>query len=139
MKKIAILLCFIALFSSKIFPQCANSDFSSDNFTNWTGSVGSYTSGGDNYTVQVSLTQGTDDAGPYTAGQQTIMKTPATDPNTNGGLNVIPPSGGYSCRLGNAQYQSCDGASAPQAARIKYSFTVNSSNSSFYIPICRSS
>jgi len=133
MKKITILLCFIALFSNKIFPQCTNPDFSSDNFSGgWTGSTGEYSSGGDNYTVQVnSITQGTDNALPYTAGQQTIMKTSATDPNTNGGLNVIPPTGGNSCRLGNAQYEDCDNGSYPQAARLNYKFTVSSSNDLF--------
>jgi len=133
MKKIAILLCFIALFSNKIFPQCVNADFSLDSFTpGWTGSTGEYTSGGDNYTIQVNgISANPDNSGPFSAGQQTIMTAPGTDPMTNGGLSVLPPGGGYSCRLGNALYEDCDAGSYPQAARLTYTFLVNASNDLF--------
>ncbi|MGD0709693.1 MAG: gliding motility-associated C-terminal domain-containing protein [Bacteroidales bacterium] len=124
MKKIAILLCCIALlFIGKIHGQtaCANSDFSMGNFTDWTGSVGEHTSAGNDYTVQISsIVAGTVNTGPYIAGQQTIQNAPRTDPNTNNMLSVLPPGYTTSCMLGNAQCQSCDGSTYPQAAQLNY-------------------
>ena len=52
------------------------------------------------------------------------MNAPGTDPNTQGLLSVIPPGGTFSCRLGNAQVESCDGINYPQAAQLKYAMLV---------------
>ena len=122
MKKIAIILCCIALFTYKSHSQsaCPNSDFSMNNFTDWTGSVGEHTSAGNDYTAMTGMVIGVPNQSPFGNGQQTIMNTPGTDPNTGGLLSVLPPSGGNSCMLGNAQYQDCDGSSYPQAAQINY-------------------
>ena len=58
MKKIAILLCFIALIIHKSHAQsaCTNSDFSAGSFADWTGSYGENdgTTTGLGYTVKVN-------------------------------------------------------------------------------------
>lgn len=85
MRKIALLLCCIPLFVNKIHSQCVNPDFSSGDFTSWTGSVGEHTSAGTDYSAVTGMIIGTPNQSPYAAGQQTIMNMPATDPNTQWG------------------------------------------------------
>jgi gliding motility-associated-like protein len=132
MKKLTLLLCcFPLLFINKVHAQCANADFSYGNFTNWTGSVGEHTSAGDDYTAMTGMIIGTPNSSPFTAGQQTIMNKPGTDPNTKNLLSVLPPGGSYSCRLGNAQVESCDNANYPQAAQLKYAIHVTPANAMF--------
>ena len=122
---------YSVLFANKAHSQCVNPDFSTGTFTSWTGSVGEHTSAGNDYTSMTGMVIGTPNSSPFTAGQQTIMNAPGTDPNTQGLLSVIPPTGGSCCRLGNAQVESCDGASYPQAAQIVYSLHVTPGNSIF--------
>jgi hypothetical protein len=102
---------------------CTNADFSMANFSNWTGSTG-LNSGGNYSSEVVGLNIGTINSLPSNSGQQTIMTTSAIDPNTGGGLNVLPPEGGYSCRLGNE-------ITNYGAERLEYTVNVTSSNSIF--------
>lgn len=114
---------FLIFITGKGYSQCINADFSMGDFTNWTGSTG-LNSGG-NYSSEVAgLNIGNSNSLPMDPGQQTIMTMPATDPNTGGALNVIPPNGAYSCRLGNENVNY-------GAEKLKYTLNVTSSNAIF--------
>ena len=127
-----ILFATVGRFNSVLAQNsCANTDFSMGDFTNWTGSVGEHTSAGDDYTSMTGMIIGTPNSSPFTAGQQTIMNAPGTDINTLNLLSVIPPGGTSSCRLGNAQVESCDAASYPQAAQLEYTIAVSNDNAMF--------
>ena len=131
MKKLYIILLLAIIGMGRVYSQCVNADFSTGDFTNWTGSVGEHTSTGNDYTVETGMVIGTPNAGPYTAGQQTIINVVGTDENTQGLLSVLPPGGGSCCRLGNAQVEASDGASYPQAAQLNYSMHVSSTSNIF--------
>lgn len=124
-QKLLFLFIFISLilFTNKGFSQCQNADFSIGDFSNWTGSTG-MNSGGDYSNEVPGINQGVTNSSPTDPGQQTIMTLPATDPNTNNLLSVLPPGGSYSCRLGNELVNY-------GAERLKYVLNVTSSNCIF--------
>lgn len=71
------------------YAQCVNSDFSFGDFTNWTGSTAENILGV--WTNQIpGIEQGIPN---LLGGRQTLMTVSAIDPNTAGGLNVLPPGG----------------------------------------------
>ena len=130
MKKIIVLIAFTML-SGISFSQCVNADFSLGNFTNWTGSVGTYSLGV--YSPTGSMVVGTQNSNTYTTdiGRQTIITdTSLRDPETQNVLKETPPNGSNSCRLGNPRTGSCDGGKA-QEEQLVYSYLVNSSNCIF--------
>jgi gliding motility-associated-like protein len=86
---------------------CPNADLSQGNFNNWTGFTGNY----NNPAINTGIVNG----------RHTIMTGPGTDPNTCGGLPLVPPGSTFSARLGN------DNVGA-QAERLRYSITVDPSN-----------
>lgn len=104
-----------------------NADFSSGNYTGWTGSIATNNSAGDYSNVVAGIVAGTPNSLPSGSGQQTIMNIAATDPNTGGALSVIPPSGTSSCRIGNDKVSKSVGGN-PQAARLEYKLHVTNSN-----------
>jgi hypothetical protein len=132
MKNIFILIGIILLGINVSTAQnsCANADFSSGDFTNWTGSTGDAMSGGDYTNVIQGLVIGTPNSLPSDIGQQTLMTLAGTDPNTGNGLSVLPPNGTNSVRLGNDLCSGCVGGN-PQAARLQYTYQVTSSNYQF--------
>jgi gliding motility-associated-like protein len=132
MKKIIVLLFFcLVIFASKGHAQCVNADFSQGDFTNWVGSFGENNTGV--YSPISGMVIGTPNSLPSTAGQQTIMNQPGTDPNTGNVLSVIPPGGSSSCRLGNDQVSACTPSdnNNPEGAQLKYIFTVTPTNCIF--------
>jgi gliding motility-associated-like protein len=129
MKKLLLFLFCLVLFTSEGFTQCVNADFSSGSFLNWSGSTGDLGSAGDYTNIVAGFVTGTPNSLPSTTGQHTIMNAPGTDPNTGGGLSVIPPGGTSSCRLGNDLCYGC--ATEPSAARMEYSLAVTASNCIF--------
>lgn len=92
---------------------CPNSDFSMGNFTNWQGRTGTC--------CPLNLPN----VG-IVAGRHTIMTGAGTDPNTGGGLPVVPPGYTASARIGNP-------GTGAQGDGIQYTFTVapDSSNALF--------
>jgi len=129
MKKIYTLL-FLMMFSGMCVAQCVNADFSLGNFTNWTGSVGTYSATNGVYSSTGPMVVGTQNSNTYATdiGRQTIITdTSLTDPETQNVLKETPPGGGYSCRLGNPRTGSCDGGSA-QEEQLAYTYTVTSAN-----------
>ena len=129
---------FVISVNNKTKAQCANADFSSGNFTNWTGYTGDAeetlvngTSAEVFSNVVAGLSQGTTNSLPSNTGQHTIItNTTLTDPNTGGLLKMTPPNGASSCRLGNDLCYDCK-SSQKTAARLEYTFTVTPSNSIF--------
>jgi gliding motility-associated-like protein len=94
--------------------NCPNSNFSMQNFSNWTGTTGTVpNNGGTPYDVPGIIT-----------GQHTIITVNSPDPNTGGALNTIPPGYTTSCKLGNdlAQYG---------AESMTYTLTVDMTNRLF--------
>jgi len=89
---------------------CPNADFSLNNFSNWVGYTGTYSS--------CCPTQG------IVAGRQTIMNAPGTDPRTGNNLSVLPPGATVCAKLGNEQTGS-------QAERLTYTLTVTPQSSLF--------
>jgi gliding motility-associated-like protein len=127
-----LFLAFLLFFAkADIFAQtdCANSDFSSGNFTNWSGS-----NGDNDYSTYTNIVNGmivgTPNSNASNTGRQTLMNQPGTDYNTGNALSVIPPGGSYSCRLGNDLCSSCEGGN-PQAERMTYTYTVTSTSAIF--------
>jgi gliding motility-associated-like protein len=98
----------------QIFAQnnagCPNANFSSGNFANWQGYTGNYT----NPASAVGIVNG----------RHTIISTPGIDPNTCGGLQMIPPGSIRSARLGNQSTGS-------QGERLTYTINVTAQNSLF--------
>ena len=71
--------------------NCPNSNFSTQDFTNWTGTTGSVpNNGGTPYDVPG-----------FVVGQHTIITTNGTDGYTGGALDMIPQGYSASCRIGN--------------------------------------
>lgn len=89
---------------------CPNTNFSDLNFSSWVGNTGNYNNPALN--------------GGIVPGRHTIFSAPAIDPNTCGGLNVIPPGETTSARLGNA-------GTGAQAEQLLYSMVVNTQNALF--------
>jgi PKD repeat protein len=131
MKKIILLLFSFAIFISESIAQntCVNADFSSGDFTNWVGSIGENDTGTYINTIAV-IVMGTQNSPPSDTGRQTIMNQAGTDPNTGNLLNVLPPGGVSSCRIGNDLCSGCVGGN-PQAERLGYTYNVNATNCIF--------
>lgn len=89
---------------------CPNTDFSDLNFGSWLGYYGTYNIPNQNFGI--------------VPGRQTIFSAPAFDPYTCGGLNVLPPGGSSSARLGNS-------ATGGEAEQLRYGMIVNPDNALF--------
>jgi len=89
---------------------CPNADFSSLDFSEWIGYNGTYNNPGQNL--------GT------IPGRHTIFSAPAVDPLTCGGLNVLPPGGSSSARLGNQ-------GTGAEAEQLRYGMFVSANNALF--------
>jgi gliding motility-associated-like protein len=89
---------------------CPNADFSQGNFSNWQGFTGNYTN--------PAQTPG------ITPGRHTIMNASAIDPFSCGGLNVLPPGGSFSARLGNS-------GTGAQGEQLRYTLAVTNQNALF--------
>lgn len=107
-----ISLFFLVLSTNSVLGQsaCPNADFSSGNFSNWQGFTGNYNN--------PAQTPG------IVPGRHTIMNAPATDPNTCGGLNVLPPGATFSARLGNQ-------GTGAQGEQLRYTLAVTNQNALF--------
>ena len=106
-------LCFFALllhFSTNAQTVCPNSDFSQGGFNGWTGRTGNY-----NNPAQATG---------IVNGRHTIITTPGIDPNTCGGLQMLPPGATTSARLGNQSTGS-------EAEQLIYQTNVTAGNSLF--------
>jgi gliding motility-associated-like protein len=105
---------FLLFGISQIFAQnnagCPNANFSSGNFANWQGYTGNYA----NPASAVGIVNG----------RHTIISTPGIDPNTCGGLQMIPPGSTRSARLGNQ-------STGAQGERLTYTINVTAQNSLF--------
>jgi len=140
MKNIYILLTFfISIFNqtNPLFAQsgCINADFSLGiEGGGWTGSTGENKAG--TYINPVSgFKIGAPNSVMYVAatGRHTLMTDPnLRDPFTENKLNVLPPNGAYSCRLGNprAGANDCD-KTIPEAEQMTYTYAVTESNCIF--------
>jgi gliding motility-associated-like protein len=97
---------------TSLFAQigCPNADFSQGNFGFWSGFTGTYSNPGQTPGI--------------VAGQHTIINAPGIDPNTCGGLNVLPPGATTSCRLGNSN-------TGAQGERLRYQLSVTTDNALF--------
>ena len=128
--KVYIFIVVLFLFKDSIAQNtCVNADFSFNNFSNWTGSTGQNSTG--TYINSVpGIVPGIPNSPPSSAGRQTIMNLPGTDPNTGNLLSVLPPGGTTSCRLGNELAAACVGGN-PQAERLEYSVAVGATNTIF--------
>lgn len=109
-KRLLTLLTFFYVFVSAYGQGCPNADFSQNNFAYWTGFTGSYTNPGQTAGI--------------VAGRHTVITAQGVDPNTCGGLNMIPPGETTSCRLGNSN-------TGAQGERLRYQMTVSPSNALF--------
>lgn len=103
------------LINSNIYGQsgCLNADFSLGNFSNWTGSTGLNSAGNYNNIVPGIVN-----------GRHTIISTAGTDPNTGGGLSLLPPGGTVCARLGNDNWNY-------EAERLSYTLAVTALNCIF--------
>jgi len=113
----------VFLINSSAQNACFNADFSTGNFSNWTGSTG-MNSAGDYSSIVTGIVQGVTNSGPTDPGRQTIMNLPGTDPNTGGLLSVLPPGGGPCARLGNENTNY-------EAERLDYTLGVSAFNCGF--------
>src|SRR3989344_5207470 len=88
-KATLIIAVILLLQQSFVFSQstCPNADFGQGNFSFWQGTTGTYADPDQNLGI--------------VNGRHTIMNAPGIDPFTCGGLNVLPPGGTSSARLGN--------------------------------------
>lgn len=109
-----LLLFFHLLLTLGLFAQnnagCPNANFSMGNFTNWQGYTGNYA----NPAAAVGIVNG----------RHTIITTQGIDPNTCGGLPMIPPGSTFSARLGNS-------STGAQGERLTYTMNVTAQNSLF--------
>jgi len=116
MKKLVLLLACLSIFIHFSVAQttCANSNFSMNNFTNWTGRTGSC--------CPINIPN----VG-IVPGRHTIMTGTGTDPNTGNNLPVVCPGYAFSARLGNS-------GTGAQAEGLSYTINVatDSSNALFY-------
>jgi len=121
--KSLLFLTGIIFISEKATSQCVNTDFSMNDFSYWVGSTGE-NSGGIYSNVVHQIHLGTVNSQPSDSGQQTILNAPGFDVNTNSLLNVLPPGGTSSCRLGNELTNF-------GAERLRYVVNADSSHSLF--------
>jgi gliding motility-associated-like protein len=114
MKQSLRLFLLIFLVSHFLFAQnnagCPNANFSMGNFSNWQGYTGNYS----NPASAVGIVNG----------RHTIINAQGIDPNTCGGLPMIPPGSTFSARLGNA-------STGAQGERLTYTMNVTAQNSLF--------
>lgn len=115
MKKVVLLLTLLTVFVHWGTAQstCPNSNFSMNNFTNWTGRTGSC--------CPINIpTVG------IVAGRHTIMTGAGTDINTGNNLPIVCPGYAFSARLGNQN-------TGAQAEGLSYTINVatDSSNALF--------
>lgn len=106
-------LSLICLFSSITIAQaqyCPNIGFEDGSFNNWLAYTGDYTVPNDAFGIS--------------PGQHTIFTAPAIDPFSCGGLNVLPPNGANSARLGNSNVGA-------QAEQLVYIIDVTTQNPIF--------
>jgi gliding motility-associated-like protein len=89
---------------------CPNANLSMGNFTNWQGYTGNYS----NPASAVGIVNG----------RHTIINAQGIDPNTCGGLSLIPPGSTFSARLGNS-------STGAQGERLTYTMNVSPQNSLF--------
>jgi len=111
--KATLILAVTLLFHQSIVlsqSTCPNADFSQSNFAYWQGSTGTYANPGAALGI--------------VAGRHTIMSAPAIDPFTCGGLNVIPPGGTSSARLGNSN-------TGAEAEELTYTVSVTAQTALF--------
>lgn len=105
---------FLLFGISQIFAQnnagCPNANFSNNDFSNWQGYTGNY----GNPASAVGIVNG----------RHTIISAPGIDPNTCGGLQLIPPGSTRSARLGNQ-------STGAQGERLTYTLNVTAQNSLF--------
>jgi len=99
-----------SVFAQFLQPGCPNANLSSNNFTGWTGYTGSYGNAGASMGI--------------VNGRHTIITAAGIDPNTCGGLQMIPPGHNRSLRLGNS-------GTGAQAERITYQISVSQANALF--------
>lgn len=96
--------------------NCPNSDFSAGNFSNWIGTTGTY-----NTPATFNITV----PGIIAPAYHSVMTVPGIDPNTAGGLQMIPPGYNFSARL-NSQ-----GNINGKASQLSYTINVDSTNRLF--------
>lgn len=112
MNKHYLLLALILFFSQESISQsnCPNSDFSSGNFTGWTGHYGHF---------------GTpDEHSGIVTERHTIISTQAFDPNTGDQLPEIPAGELFSARLGNMN-------GGAESEKLTYTISVDNNNTVF--------
>lgn len=111
MKYIVFLL--VSSLSLSIYGQqccCVNSNFNLNNFTNWQGYTGSYANPASSTGI--------------VGGRHTIITAQGVDPNSCGGLQMIPPGSNRSARLGNS-------GTGAQGERLTYTMNVTNLNALF--------
>jgi gliding motility-associated-like protein len=113
--KMRILLCLFFIPVGLTYSQnCPNSNFSANNFNNWSGTTGTVpNNGGTPYDVTG-----------FVIGQHQILNTPGLDPNTGNILSYPPPGSTSVCMLGN----NIPGYGAES---MSYQITVDQSNRLF--------
>ena len=99
-----------SLVSQSLQQGCPNANLAMNNFTGWTGYTGTFSNPGATLGI--------------VNGRHTIISTQGMDPNTCGGLPMIPSGYSRSIRLGNQNY----GANGEE---ISYQLTVSQDNSLF--------
>ena len=98
------------LSSQSLQQGCPNANLSMNNFTGWTGYTGTFSNPGATLGI--------------VNGRHTIISTQGMDPNTCGGLPMIPSGHTRSIRLGTA-------AGGMNGEKISYQITVSQANSLF--------
>ncbi len=110
-KQSALSLIFIfSLFEIANAQYCPNIGFQNGNFNDWIGYTGDYNVPNDAFGIS--------------PGQHTVFTAPAIDPFSCGGLNVLPPNGANSARLGNNNVGA-------QAEQLVYVIDVTTQNPIF--------
>jgi gliding motility-associated-like protein len=121
-----LLLCVNYLYAQKV-SSCANSDFSSGDFTNWTAHTSIYpanTSGSD---VGVN-------GPPYyyntgvLPGRHTLITTATPDPFTCGNVLTLPPNEKACVRIGNGGFGPWGDGAGYERDFLAYTFSITPSN-----------
>ncbi|MCF8329891.1 MAG: hypothetical protein K9I37_06100, partial [Crocinitomicaceae bacterium] len=106
-----VLIAFLSPINAQYLqPGCPNANLNMNNFTGWTGYTGNYANPGASFGI--------------VNGRHTIITAPGIDPNTCGGLQMIPPGHNRSLRLGNS-------STGAQGERITYQIAVSQINALF--------
>ncbi|MFH0896173.1 MAG: gliding motility-associated C-terminal domain-containing protein [Bacteroidota bacterium] len=108
-----LLVCAYSITNAQVSSStCPNSDFSENNFNNWTGCYGDFTS--------PCTTAG------FATGRHTIISTPGVDPMSCGGLQMIPTGVNRTVRLGNSDIGA-------EAERLTYDIAVDTNINGLYV------